>query len=125
MVTIPSLVADVIRYCQNIGAWVMGFARLNTLTYKPHWSPVKFLPLYLFDYGLNVVTGGACESLSRSWTEGSETNRVDSILIRIVRMVLGPHHGEASGPALWGTQNCRPWVRALVTVWWVVVVVLI
>ena len=63
------------------------------ITYKPGWTPLTFcLGIYWWDYGLNVLTGGAVESLSRRFK------------------LLGRDHWGHTGPPLWGSRSA--WVKS-------------
>jgi len=105
------------HYLKNLAAFIRGCGRLGTLTYKPGWSPVRFLPLYLVDYGTHVLTGGAVVSWSRWCYEHRATNRVAAFINRALGHV-DEQHGQLAGPALWSTTDCAPPVRIVVTAAW-------
>lgn len=63
----------------------------SLILYKRGWSPVRFLPIYLFDYGLAVLLGRGVQSLSRAFR------------------LLGYDHWYATGPLLWNSKDL--WAR--------------
>lgn len=74
--------------------WAKGIRWLWTrqgeaITYKPGWGPWKFLPIYLFDYGLAVLLGYGCISISRH------------------KRLFGKSHWARTGPRLWGVEGIR------------------
>jgi hypothetical protein len=106
------------QYLTNLKAWGVGFARFGEIDFKVGWSaksPAWWF-LYTADYGLNVLTGGACESISRMAYRHKD-GKVWSTLTRLLNR-LDAQHGEESGPALWGTVECSVMVRIAVTAAW-------
>ena len=93
------------NYLLNLKLFVLGFAKLGTLDYKPGWAPTKFLPLYLIDYGFCVLMGGPVVSVS--WYLGQYWN------------VPGAHFALAGEP-LFGSVRSPPWVRIVVPALWAV-----
>ena len=91
------------NYFLNLKLFLLGFAKLKTLDYKPGWTPIKFLPLYLFDYGFCVLMGGPVVSVS--WYVGEYWN------------VPGSHFALAGEP-LFGSVRSPPWVRIVVPALW-------
>ena len=93
------------QYRTNLSLYVRGFRWLwtrqvlsdqvffserygYTIGYKTGWTPLTFcLGVYWWDYGLNVLAGGAVESLSRRFK------------------LLGRDHWGHTGPALWGSRS--------------------
>ena len=92
-------------YLSNVLAWLRGFRHLGEITYKEGWTPRKFLPLYLLDYGFCTV-GMAGPVVSVSWYLGEYFN-------------LPGHHFANAGRPLWGTERSPPWVRVVVPIIWV------
>ena len=94
------------NYFLNLKLFVLGFAKLKTLDYKPGWTARKFFLLYLFDYGFCVLVM-AGPVVSVSWYVGEYWN------------VPGSHFALAGGP-LFGSVRSPPWVRILVPALWAV-----
>jgi hypothetical protein len=102
---------------ENLRRFLVGLTRLDTITYKPGWNRWSFLPLYLFDYGTRVLTGGACVSWSRWLYLRREKSRSAAFITRLLNHIE-PRHGEYAGDALWGTKDCPGRVRGtLLTIW--------
>lgn len=99
------------QYFLNLWLWLRGFAWLwtrqfnqltavyppgqgpwNTISYKPGWSPLRFWPIYLLDYGLCVLLGRGVQSLSRAFK------------------LFGGEHWAHTGPLLWGSIDL--WVSS-------------
>jgi len=57
------------------------------ILYKKGWTPLRFLPVYLLDYGLACFMGRGVQSLSRAFK------------------LLGKDHWYATGPLLWGSVD--------------------
>jgi hypothetical protein len=107
------------EYFHNVKTWVWGFTQLGKDKipggYKEGWGPVKFFPVYLFNIGTNVLTGGAVSTWSRSFYEyRKKGNRIAKFLDRLLGK-LDDNHGEESAPAYWGTA-ALPWHRRLIIV---------
>lgn len=108
------------RYPRNILLWLFGFTQLGTLDYKPGWNAWKFLPVYLIDCGLNVITGGAVCTISRRAQDHRSGWAWDKLLDVIEK--FDRDHGALSGPPLWGSKECGKWTQVLVTGFWMVVI---
>ena len=106
---------------RNVLLWLRGFSRLRQIAYKPGWSARKFLPLYLVDYGVNVLTGGAVESISRRAERHRQGRLWDWLLDLIER--LDPQHGRNAGPALWGSVEAGKAAQVAAVIFWLVVIV--
>lgn len=104
-------------YFTNLGKYLAGFMLLGTIRYKPGWNALYFFPLYVFDYGSHVLTGGAVISWSRWFHEHREINRVAKFFDRFLNK-FDDKHGAESGPALWGTQDCSITTRTISTLFW-------
>lgn len=91
------------NYFLNLKLFLLGFAKLQTLDYKPGWTARKFFLLYLFDYGFCVLMGGPVVSVS--WYVGEYFN------------VPGAHFARAGEP-LWESVRSPPWVRVVVPALW-------
>ncbi|MDP2322581.1 MAG: hypothetical protein Q8N51_00945 [Gammaproteobacteria bacterium] len=97
-------------YISNVVAWLSGFTRLKSVAYKPGWSHLKFLPVYLFDYGFCVlVLAGPVTSVS--------------YYVHNKWFSLG-YHGAHAGPPLWGTVRSPPYVRVAVPALWLLISVI-
>jgi hypothetical protein len=92
------------NYLLNLKLFLLGFWKLGALNYKPGWTPIKFLPLYLFDYGFCVLVM-AGPVVSVSWYVGEYWN------------VPGSHFALAGDP-LWESVRSPPWVRIVVPALW-------
>jgi len=101
----------------NLKSFVIGFASLDDLTYKPGWNAWTFSLVYLFDYGTHVLTGSAVVSWSRWFYDHRETNRLAAFMDRLLGHV-DKDHGMLAGPALWGTVDCHWAVRYLLCLAW-------
>jgi hypothetical protein len=105
------------HYLRNVWLFLAGLGRLDQIPYKPGWGPGKFLPLYLLDYGINVVLmAGQVESISRH-AQDHRSGKVWAVILRFLER-FDPGHGPASGPALWGSQLPPLYVRVLVPAAW-------
>lgn len=109
-------------YISNIVLWLTGFLTLGTISYKPGWNAWKFLPVYLIDCGLNVLTGGAVCPLSRRFQDHRSGWVWDKILDVIE--TVDKHHGINAGPPLFGSVECSKRVQIFVTLAWLAVLVL-
>jgi len=99
-------------YFVNLGYYLIGFFRLGGVVYKDNWNAWKFLPLYATDYFVNVLTGGALESISRRAERHRSGAGWDKLLDIIEH--LDPGHGANAGYALWGREEESPeWVQIL------------
>ena len=107
-------------YPRNILFWLLGFTRLSTLDYKPGWNAWKYLPVYLFDVGINVLTGGAICTISRRAQDHRSGWAWDKLLDVIEK--FDRDHGALSGPPSWGSKECSKRTQVLVTGFWVVVI---
>lgn len=110
------------QYLFNIRAFIAGFSRLGDLQYKNGWGPWKFLPIFIFDYGSHVLTGGAVVSWSRWFYDNRERYRIANFFDRLLNH-FEEGHGRSAGPALWGTRDCALRSRALTigalfAAWW-------
>lgn len=101
----------------NLFVFVRGLGKLDTLKYKAGWNAWKFLPLYLFDYGTHVLTGGAVVSWSRWFWEHRKTNRLAAFINRLLGHA-DKNHGQLSGPPLFGTVDSPTAVRCLLCAGW-------
>ena len=91
------------QYLSNLKSWWWGFSHLRDISYKPGWNHSKFFWLYLFDYGACVIfMAGPVTSISR-YTQDHW---------------FSSYHGAHTGPDLWGTRRCDPWVRVVVPIFW-------
>jgi len=103
----------------NLKAYVLGFGKLSDLDYKPGWNRWKFLPVYIFDHGTNVLTGSAVVS----WSRWFYVHRKDSRLAAFMNRLLGHaerNHGQLARPPLWGTIDCPRWFRYVLCAAWIV-----
>lgn len=99
--------------------------------YKPGWSPLKFLPIYMTSYLAGTLCGYGVVSLSRAWYdrsvwycivcgkhEGSLHSGHDVVwspvhpFARFMTRALnwlfpGSRHGRETGPRLFGSVNLR------------------
>lgn len=107
------------QYLENLKSYLWGFSLLHTIDYKEGWNPVKFLPLYIFDYGTKVLTGGAVVTWSR-WFYDNKDKQPARVLNRFLNWI-DPGHGVNAGPPLWNTKDCSPKVRIAATVFWLIV----
>lgn len=92
------------------------------ISYKPGWSPLAFLPVYLFNVGSHVIlSGGAVTTWSRAaWDLRQSGNRWGRLLDKAIQAILGDDHGKQSGAVLWGSTPCEPEVRWAVAIGWTV-----
>jgi hypothetical protein len=109
-------------YLHNLRLWLTGFGKLGTLDYKPGWNAWKFLPVYLFDIGLNVLTGGAVCTVSRRAQDHRSGWVWDKLLDTIEH--FDEKHGALSGPTLWGSVECSKRVQIFVIAAWAAGVIL-
>jgi hypothetical protein len=93
----------------------------NSISYKKSWSPLKFLPIYLFNYGTRVLSGGAVVSWSK-WFYLTKGQYRASKLATHVLDLLDREHGYEAGPVLWGTKDTS-WAATGAVVFWVLVLV--
>ena len=94
------------QYLDNLVAWWRGFGRLD----KPGWDAGNFRWLYATDYlACCLFMAGPVTSISR-YTEDHWFNS---------------YHGAHTGPDLWGTSRCVPWVRVAVPVGWLLLLVVV
>jgi len=112
----------VTNYIHNLIQFLLGFTRLHLVKYKPKWSPWKFLPVYIFDYGTHVLTGGAVVSWSRWFYDHRQTNRVAAFINRLLGHAQ-KNHGQLSGPPLWGTVDCSFVVRCSLCAGWAFLII--
>lgn len=104
------------NYFRNIRLWLAGFVKLGEINYKPGWDRWKFLPVYLLDVGLNVLTGGAVCTVSRRAHEHRSGWVWDKLLDTIEH--FDERHGALAGSPLWGSVECRKRVQVLATAFW-------
>jgi hypothetical protein len=100
------------QYFYNLGKFLSGLTKLGSISYKPGWGPWKFFPLYVVDYGTHVLTGAAVVSWSRWFHDNRDKSRIAKFFDRFLNYVE-EDHGAKAGPALWGTTDCAPPIRAL------------
>jgi hypothetical protein len=104
------------NYIRNLRLWLTGFRLLGAIAYKPGWNPWKFLPVYLLDCGLNVLTGGAVCPLSRRFQDHRSGWVWDKILDVIE--TFDKYHGINAGPPLFGSVECSKRVQIFVITAW-------
>jgi hypothetical protein len=104
------------NYLHNLRLWLTGFSKLGDLAYKPGWDRWKFLPVYIFDVGLNVLTGGAVCTVSRRAQDHRSGWVWDKLLDAIEH--FDAQHGALAGPPLWGSVECRKSVQLLIVAAW-------
>lgn len=91
---------------------------IPTIVYKPGWSPLKFLPVYLLDHGAAVILLGiGVQPISR-WAGERIDHRPWRWLARLLNRLYAGHTAEAGG-LLWGSQPCREPVRHYVLLAWI------
>jgi hypothetical protein len=111
----------VLTYLRNLKLWLTGFTLLNQLPYKPGWGPWKFLPVYVLNYGTNVLLlAGQVEPISRH-AQDHRSGWVWDKLLDILDW-RDPGHGQKAGTALFGSQLPPLYVRVLVPLAWFLLV---
>lgn len=106
------------QYIVNWGLYLRGFAKLTTLAYRGAWTWWKYAPVYVFDTGLNVVSGGAVCTVSRR-AQDHRSGWVWDKLLDIIE-TFDKDHGAVAGPPLWGSQECSApvqWILGAVTLY--------
>lgn len=103
-------------YIRNLVLWLTGFLTLDMVSYKPGWNKWKFLPVYLIDCGLNVITGGAVCPLSRRFQDHRNGWVWDKILDIIE--TVDKYHGINAGPPLFGSVECSKPTQIFVALAW-------
>jgi len=110
-------------YLHNIRQWLTGFVWLWTrdgISYKTGWGPLLFLPVYLFNYGTRVLTGGACVSWSKWFYLNRNEDRLANLVTRLLDR-LDWQHGYRAGPILWNTTDTK-WATAGAYIFWTSIV---
>lgn len=104
-------------YVRNVYLWLAGFLKLRGLEYKPGWGPGKFLPVYLVNYGANVLLlAGQVEPISRHAQDHRSGWVWDKLLDALEWR--DPGHGENAGRALWGSVLPPLYARVFVPLAW-------
>lgn len=128
--------ATVRDYFRNLYLWLRGIRWLWTrrsalsvagtnpaleakwIYYKPGWTPLKFLPVYLTTYLAGTLLGYGVVSLSRAWYDRREKSRFAHVMTRLLNWIeyhwrrvfnlpKQREHGAVAGGRLWGSVNLR------------------
>lgn len=88
--------------------------------YKPGWTPLKFLPVYLLDHGIACVfLGLGVQPISR-WA-GQRVKHAPWRWLAWILNRLDAGHTDEAGGLLWQTTPCPAKVRLVVMACWALI----
>lgn len=88
--------------------------------YKPGWTPLKFLPVYLLDHGVACIfLGLGVQPISR-WA-GQRVKHAPWRWLAWALNKLDAGHTDAAGGLLWQTTPCPAKVRLVVMACWALI----
>lgn len=91
------------------------------ISYKARWTPLKFFPVYVLDYGAAaILLGLGVQPISR-WA-GQRIKHAPWRWLAWVLNKLEKGHTDSAGGLLWETQPCPAKVRLVVVVSWVLLI---
>jgi hypothetical protein len=130
-VEVPGVVNRVDGRAEPLRRWVRDASRwdrrrppmptqANSIDYKDGYGPLRFLPLYVLNYGTRTLAGGQVVSWSKWFYLTRGQYRASKLITRVLNF-FDRRHGYEAGPTLWGTV-ATAWAPRGAVVFWAAVV---
>jgi hypothetical protein len=98
------------QYLLNLWLWLSGWFKFGRIHFREGWSADwKWCLVYGINYGINVLTGGAVQSISGR-LQRHRAGKVWDFMLDVIEK-FDTNHGANAGAPLFGSVESPQWIQ--------------